>query len=390
MPMVAGSRHHPLRLLETRSDCGARSSQASARARSRRVWTNSGARVVFTAQSLERRGKFHSARRKSSRCWSAPPSSRTHHHRHRELRSRRQPDHLQTVALLDSEAPALHPLHLRHHRETERLRPHPRRCARADGEGNLSRLRPQGRRPFLLALRHRLDDGRRGPSSATTTSAARSSCTTAHPISRRRPPLANDRAPPHHDLRRLAHRDSRADATSDSQTIHDAIRCACSARRASLGTTRPIAGSSKTSDKRRCPIINISGGTEIVGCFLFPLPIQPLKPCTLGGPAPGMAVEVVDEDGIPSRGEMGYLVCTKPAPSMTRGIWGDPERYLETYWSTLARHVVSRRLGQRRRGRLLVPARPRRRIDERRRPQGRTRRSGRCAHRSTPPFPKPL
>jgi acetyl-CoA synthetase len=85
--------------------------------------------------------------------------------------------------------------------------------------------------------------------------------------------------------------------------------------------------------RRRCPIINISGGTEIVGCFLFPLPIQPLKPCTLGGPAPGMAVDVVDEHGAPVRGRMGYLVCTKPAPSMTRGVWNDPARYIETYWS---------------------------------------------------------
>jgi acetyl-CoA synthetase len=85
--------------------------------------------------------------------------------------------------------------------------------------------------------------------------------------------------------------------------------------------------------RRRCPIINISGGTEIVGCFLFPLPIQELKPCSLGGPAPGMATEVVDEAGLPVRGRKGYLVCTKPAPSMTRGIWGDPQRYLETYWS---------------------------------------------------------
>jgi acetyl-CoA synthetase len=85
--------------------------------------------------------------------------------------------------------------------------------------------------------------------------------------------------------------------------------------------------------RRRCPIINISGGTEIVGCFLLPLPIQPLKPCTLGAPAPGMAVEVVDENGIPVRGRMGYLVCAKPCPSMTRGIWHSPERYLETYWS---------------------------------------------------------
>jgi acetyl-CoA synthetase len=73
----------------------------------------------------------------------------------------------------------------------------------------------------------------------------------------------------------------------------------------------------------RCPIVNISGGTEIIGSFLFPLPIQELKPCTLGGPAPGMATEIRD----------GCLVCTKPAPSMTRGIWNDPERYIETYWS---------------------------------------------------------
>jgi acetyl-CoA synthetase len=85
--------------------------------------------------------------------------------------------------------------------------------------------------------------------------------------------------------------------------------------------------------RRRCPIINISGGTEIAGSFLFPLPVQPLKPCSLGGPAPGMATEVVDESGAPVRGRKGYLVCTRPAPSMTRGIWNDPERYLETYWS---------------------------------------------------------
>ena len=85
--------------------------------------------------------------------------------------------------------------------------------------------------------------------------------------------------------------------------------------------------------KRRCPIINISGGTEIVGCFLFPLPIQPLKPCSLGAAAPGMATDVVDENGKSVRGRMGYLVCRKPAPSMTRGVWNAPERYLETYWS---------------------------------------------------------
>ncbi len=86
--------------------------------------------------------------------------------------------------------------------------------------------------------------------------------------------------------------------------------------------------------KRRCPVINISGGTEIVGCFLFPLPIQPLKVCGLGGPAPGMAAAIVDDAGnaVPV-GKTGYLVCQKPSPSMTRGIWGDPDRYIATYWS---------------------------------------------------------
>lgn len=84
---------------------------------------------------------------------------------------------------------------------------------------------------------------------------------------------------------------------------------------------------------KRCPIINISGGTEIVGCHLAPLPITALKPCTLRGPGLGMDVDVWNEEGRSVRGEVGYLVCKKPAPSMTKGFLNDPERYLETYFS---------------------------------------------------------
>jgi len=84
---------------------------------------------------------------------------------------------------------------------------------------------------------------------------------------------------------------------------------------------------------KRIPIINISGGTEIVGCFLSPLPITELKSCTLRGPGLGMDIDVFDDDGKPIRGEMGHLVAKKPAPSMTRGFWNEPERYIETYWS---------------------------------------------------------
>lgn len=83
----------------------------------------------------------------------------------------------------------------------------------------------------------------------------------------------------------------------------------------------------------RCPIINISGGTEVGACFLSPLPITDLKPTTLRGPALGMDVDIWDADGRPvAPGEVGELVCRKPWPSMTRGIWKDPERYLDAYW----------------------------------------------------------
>jgi acetyl-CoA synthetase len=84
----------------------------------------------------------------------------------------------------------------------------------------------------------------------------------------------------------------------------------------------------------RCPIINISGGTEIGACFLSPLPVTDLKPTTLRGPALGMAIDVWGPDGKPvPPGEVGELVCTKPWPAMTRGVWGDSQRYLDTYWS---------------------------------------------------------
>jgi acetyl-CoA synthetase len=82
----------------------------------------------------------------------------------------------------------------------------------------------------------------------------------------------------------------------------------------------------------RVPIVNESGGTEVGACFLASTPIAPLKACSLGFPALGQAVDVFGADGQPVRGEVGELVCKRPWPGMTRGIWGDSERYLDTYW----------------------------------------------------------
>ncbi len=85
--------------------------------------------------------------------------------------------------------------------------------------------------------------------------------------------------------------------------------------------------------RRRCPIMNISGGTEIVGCHLSPNPLTPLKPISLGAAGLGMDVDVFDEAGHPvPRGTVGHLVCKQPAPSMTRSFLGDDARYLETYF----------------------------------------------------------
>jgi acetyl-CoA synthetase len=83
----------------------------------------------------------------------------------------------------------------------------------------------------------------------------------------------------------------------------------------------------------RRPIINFSGGTEVAGAFLAPFPVEPLRACSLGGASLGMDVDVFDADGHSVRGSVGELVCRQPWPGMTRGVYGDPQRYLDSYWS---------------------------------------------------------
>jgi acetyl-CoA synthetase len=83
------------------------------------------------------------------------------------------------------------------------------------------------------------------------------------------------------------------------------------------------------------PIINYSGGTEVSGGIVGCTTITPIKPCSFAGPVPGIAADVVDEQGEPVRGQVGELVIRQPWPGMTRGFWQDPARYEDAYWSRI-------------------------------------------------------
>ena len=82
----------------------------------------------------------------------------------------------------------------------------------------------------------------------------------------------------------------------------------------------------------RLPIINYTGGTEVSGGILCGNVITHLRPTSFAGPVPGMAADVLDADGRSVRGEVGELVIRNPWPGMTRGFWGDRDRYLDAYW----------------------------------------------------------
>ena len=94
----------------------------------------------------------------------------------------------------------------------------------------------------------------------------------------------------------------------------------------------------------RTPVVDTWWQTETGAIMISPLPgVTTCKPGSAMGPLPGVSAKIVDDDGNelrsePDHGEhvTGYLVLDKPWPSMLRGIWGDPERFRETYWSRFA------------------------------------------------------
>ena len=84
-----------------------------------------------------------------------------------------------------------------------------------------------------------------------------------------------------------------------------------------------------------CPIVDTWWQTETGAIMIAPLPgVTACKPGSAMGALPGIGAAVVDDHGTQlGNGHGGYLVLTQPWPSMLRGIWGDPQRYVDTYWS---------------------------------------------------------
>ncbi len=85
----------------------------------------------------------------------------------------------------------------------------------------------------------------------------------------------------------------------------------------------------------RCPIVDTWWQTETGAIMISPLPgVTATKPGSAMRPLPGISAKVVDDNGVPvGDGHGGYLILDKPWPSMLRGVWGEEERFKETYWS---------------------------------------------------------
>ncbi|BCW85508.1 acetyl-coenzyme A synthetase [Arthrobacter sp. NicSoilE8] len=98
---------------------------------------------------------------------------------------------------------------------------------------------------------------------------------------------------------------------------------------------REVIGGNGGKKANPAPIVDTWWQTETGAQMIAPLPgVTSTKPGSAQVPLPGIAVDVVDENGASvANGEGGYLVVREPWPSMLRGIWGDPERFKDTYWS---------------------------------------------------------
>jgi acetoacetyl-CoA synthetase len=135
-------------------------------------------------------------------------------------------------------------------------------------------------------------------------------------------------------------------ASCEKGGYHPKDRVDLSRLRSVMSTGSPLAAeqfSWVTSAVKHVQVASISGGTDILGCFMLGCPLVPVYPGEIQKRGLGMAVEAWDESGHPVVGVKGELVCTRPFPSMPVGFWNDPEgeKYLDAYfrhWPGVWRH----------------------------------------------------
>jgi acetyl-CoA synthetase len=120
----------------------------------------------------------------------------------------------------------------------------------------------------------------------------------------------------------------------------DISKCDLSSLRVTASTGEPWDRDSwmwiyENALRRRGPLMNYSGGTELGGLVATNV-LNPIKPASFSGPIPGTGADIVDQDGNSvGPGEVGELVMRQACIGTTRGLWRDPERYIENYWSRI-------------------------------------------------------
>ncbi len=127
-------------------------------------------------------------------------------------------------------------------------------------------------------------------------------------------------------------------AACNKARLHPMDEYDLSSLRAILSTGSPLAAEQFDyvyhKIKKDVMLSSISGGTDIVSCFVLGNPLRPVRRGEIQCRGLGMSVDVFDDDG-PVRGKRAELVCTKPFPSMPLGFWGEPDhkRYQDAYFS---------------------------------------------------------
>ena len=121
---------------------------------------------------------------------------------------------------------------------------------------------------------------------------------------------------------------------SDAVKAHDLSSLRCASSTGEPWTDEAWNWLFHTVGRDRIPILNITGGTELAGAILVSIPLRPLKPCSFNAETLGVSADIVDDAGrsVPA-GEVGELVLRDANIGMSRGVWRDPERYLDTYWN---------------------------------------------------------